>query len=110
MTSEEQKNETKVFNKSENEPKEGQDTNNRKKRREAKEAKKKETEKKPGFFKRRIRFIPVWLRVILVAALCVGAFIFGLSFGYATLGEGEDPSVVRDLEFWENIWDYIQGK
>ncbi|RPF54129.1 DNA-directed RNA polymerase subunit beta [Aquisalibacillus elongatus] len=90
-----------------------EDTKKRKlRKKQLKEEKKKDKQKGPirRFISTRIRFIPVWLRVIIVIALCFVAFYVGLGFGFSSLGEGEDPDTVRSLEFWRYIWDYIQGE
>ncbi|MGM8215040.1 DNA-directed RNA polymerase subunit beta [Bacillaceae bacterium W0354] len=79
------------------------------KRKEAKKAKKAEKKQlKEG--KGRIRYIPVWLRVILIAAICIGAFVWGLTIGYGVIGEGENPKAVLDRDFWEEILKYIRGE
>jgi len=79
------------------------------KRRQAKQAKK-EAKKEKKLSKGRIRYIPVWLRVILIALLCIGAFIGGLMVGFGTLGEGDDMKTVLDREFWDSIFNYIRGE
>lgn len=79
------------------------------KRRQAKQAKK-EAKKEKKLSKGRIRYIPVWLRVILIALLCIGAFIGGLMIGFGSLGEGDDMRSVLDREFWDSLLEYIRGE
>lgn len=99
MASEEQKKTT-----SQEETKE-----NKKKRKEAKKERKQHGPIR-RFINSRIRFIPVWLRVVLVVVLCFAAFYVGLDVGYTKLGEGEDADTVRSLDFWKDMWSYIQGE
>ncbi|GEL77229.1 DNA-directed RNA polymerase subunit beta [Tenuibacillus multivorans] len=114
MTSEDQNNDTRVFNKGELKPKKAETTNLPTKRRQAKRQKQKERRKKRegklGRIRGRIRYIPVWLRVILIILICMAAFFGGLSFGYAGIGEGEDPNTVLDLDFWQGMLEYMRGK
>ncbi|PKR78166.1 hypothetical protein CEY16_07495 [Halalkalibacillus sediminis] len=79
-----------------------------KKRKEVKEEKKEEEfkHKRKGF----IRIFPVWLRVIVILALTVGALVAGLMVGYGVLGEGDDMNDVLDRQLWEGIYDYMRGE
>ncbi|WP_051189183.1 DNA-directed RNA polymerase subunit beta [Halalkalibacillus halophilus] len=77
------------------------------KRKEVREEKKKEKGTKP---KGRVRYIPVWLRFILIIAIAVTALIVGLMVGFGVIGEGGDPSDVLDRSMWEDLYDYIRGK
>lgn len=78
-----------------------------KNRKEARKRRKEERKQNP---KGPIRFIPVWLRLLIVIALCVAGLIIGLMLGYGFIGEGENPQDVLKLEFWQEIIDYIQGE
>lgn len=53
------------------------------------------------------RIFPIWLRLIVVAALCVLALIVGLMIGYGILGDGT-PSDVLQKETWKHIIDLIK--
>ncbi|MDQ0160514.1 DNA-directed RNA polymerase subunit beta [Alkalibacillus salilacus] len=83
-------------------------TNNQEKsqRKAAKEEKKKNKKKRKG----RVRYLPVWLRFLLVIILAIVATILGLMVGYGVVGEGDDPSSVLDPDLWQNMYDYIRGK
>jgi len=56
-----------------------------------------------------IRLLPIWLRIILVLLLLIGAAMFGVMIGYSSLGDG-DPSDVFKKETWTHILDIIAGK
>ncbi|MFC0013793.1 MULTISPECIES: DNA-directed RNA polymerase subunit beta [Allobacillus] len=76
-------------------------------RKEARKAKREERKKNP---RGPIRYLPVWLRLIIVIALCFAGLIIGLVVGYGLIGDGENPQDVLKIEFWQSIYDYIQGK
>lgn len=76
----------------------------------SRDAKRKEREKEREKKKRRkgrIRLIPVWVKVIVFAALLTGSLIAGAMFGYGFVGEGQEPRDVLDREFWYRIYDFI---
>lgn len=56
-----------------------------------------------------IRMIPIWLRIILVALILVGAIALGVTIGYGYLGDG-DPADALKIETWTHILDIINGK
>jgi hypothetical protein len=56
-----------------------------------------------------IRLLPIWLRVVLVLLLLIGAAIFGAMIGYGYIGDGE-PGDVLKKETWIHILDIITGK
>ncbi len=56
-----------------------------------------------------IRILPIWLRVILVLLLLVGAAVFGATIGYGYIGDG-NPADVLKKETWTHILDIINGK
>lgn len=56
-----------------------------------------------------IRLLPIWLRIILVLLLLIGAAILGAMFGYSILGHGE-PGDIFKKEVWVHIFDIMSGK
>lgn len=56
-----------------------------------------------------IRIIPIWLRVILVMLLLVGAAALGATIGYGYIGDG-NPADALKMETWIHILDIIKGK
>lgn len=56
-----------------------------------------------------IRLIPIWLRIIIVLLLMLGAIIAGLKIGYGVIGDG-DSSKVLERSTWQHIIDIINGK
>ncbi|WP_342515333.1 DNA-directed RNA polymerase subunit beta [Sporosarcina sp. FSL K6-1522] len=56
-----------------------------------------------------IRLLPIWLRILLVLLLLVGAAVFGAMFGYGYLGDG-NPGDVLKKETWTHIYDIMNGK
>ncbi|MGP4072295.1 DNA-directed RNA polymerase subunit beta [Piscibacillus sp. B03] len=97
---------------SEEQKKQPQEETKENKQKKRKEAKKERKQHGPirRFINSRIRFIPVWLRVVLVVVLCFVAFYLGLDVGYTKLGDGDDADTVRSLDFWKDMWSYIQGE
>lgn len=67
----------------------------------------KEKDGKPKYWVQ-IRMFPIWLRIILVAALFVGAGALGLTLGYGYIGEG-NPSDVLKWSTWQHMLDIING-
>lgn len=55
-----------------------------------------------------IRLFPIWLRIIIVAAILAGAGAFGLTVGYGYIGEGE-PGDVLKWSTWQHMLDIISG-
>lgn len=51
----------------------------------------------------RIRLIPLWLRLIIIALLIVASASFGAMFGYSVIGDGEAKDV-----FEKSTWTYIR--
>ncbi|MBB6453989.1 ferric-dicitrate binding protein FerR (iron transport regulator) [Salirhabdus euzebyi] len=73
---------------------------------EAKQTKKEQKiEKKIKKFRRRL--IPMWVRIILVLALCAGALVAGLMVGYGVIGNGE-PADALDKSTWQHIVDIVK--
>jgi hypothetical protein len=56
-----------------------------------------------------IRLFPIWLRIILVSALIVGAVAAGLIIGYGYIGDGEPKDALK-WETWQHILDILNGK
>lgn len=54
----------------------------------------------------RIRLIPIWLRLILVAVAVVCATIIGSVVGYSVIGDGK-PSEVFHKDTWIHIRDLV---
>lgn len=54
----------------------------------------------------RVRLIPVWLRVIIVAVLMVIAICIGAIIGYSVLGDGK-PTDVFKKSTWTHIMDIV---
>ncbi|MBE3102751.1 MAG: DNA-directed RNA polymerase subunit beta [Bacilli bacterium] len=56
-----------------------------------------------------IRLFPIWLRIILVIALIIGASAAGLMIGYGYIGDGKPLDVLK-WETWQHILDILNGK
>lgn len=56
-----------------------------------------------------IRLLPIWLRIILVLLLVIGAAIAGAMVGYGVVGDGQ-PTDVLKKETWTHIFDIMSGK
>ncbi|MFE8701810.1 DNA-directed RNA polymerase subunit beta [Cytobacillus sp. FJAT-54145] len=50
----------------------------------------------------RVRLIPIWLKVFIVAVLLVASVILGAMVGYSVMGEGE----AKDI-FEKSTWTHI---
>lgn len=55
----------------------------------------------------RIRLIPIWLRIIIVALLFAASAILGAMFGYGVMGKG-DTSDVFQKSTWTHIKDLVE--
>ncbi|MGJ9384752.1 DNA-directed RNA polymerase subunit beta [Salipaludibacillus sp. CF4.18] len=55
----------------------------------------------------RIRFIPIWFRVILVLFLVIASVIVGAMVGYGIIGPGGNPMDVFEPDTWYHIYDII---
>lgn len=64
-------------------------------------------ERTPTFM--RLRLIPIWLRLLLVAVLCVMAAVIGLIVGYSGIGSGEAGDALK-WDTWQHLLDIIEGK
>lgn len=56
-----------------------------------------------------IRLFPIWLRILIVAALLVLAAILGVMVGYGLIGDGT-PGDALKWETWQHIIDIMSGK
>jgi len=68
------------------------------------EEKKKQKRKRRG----RVRLIPIWLRLIIVAGLLALSVVGGLMFGYGVIGSGT-PADALEKETWQHILDILNG-
>lgn len=59
-----------------------------------------------GRKKIRIRLIPIWLRLIIIAVLIVVCLILGAIVGYSVIGDGE-ANEVFNKSTWTHIIDLI---
>ena len=75
----------------------------KKERREEKEKALKEGRKRI-----RIRLIPIWLRVIIVAILLVVSTVSGAMVGYSVMGNGKATDVF-DKSTWTHIVDLVNS-
>jgi hypothetical protein len=57
--------------------------------------------------KGRIRLIPIWLRLLIVAVAMVISLILGAMIGYWLVGDGGDPRDVLKPDTWYHIYDII---
>ncbi len=68
---------------------------------QAKDPQRKKRKKKP-----RIRMIPIWLRLIIVAVLMALSLASGAMVGYGVIGDGEPMDALK-IETWKHIYDII---
>lgn len=54
----------------------------------------------------KIRLLPIWLRLLIVAALIVLMVILGALFGYSVIGDGNAVDVFR-ISTWTHIVDIV---
>lgn len=55
----------------------------------------------------RVRLIPIWLRVILVALLLALSILVGAVFGYSVIGDGAAKDVFKKST-WTHMIDLIE--
>ncbi|WP_017726032.1 DNA-directed RNA polymerase subunit beta [Halalkalibacterium ligniniphilum] len=65
-------------------------------------------EKKRRPKRERIRLIPIWLRLILVAVLVSASLLLGVMFGYGVVGNGEPLDALK-METWQHILNLMDG-
>ncbi|MET0786639.1 MAG: DNA-directed RNA polymerase subunit beta [Paenisporosarcina sp.] len=56
-----------------------------------------------------IRLFPIWLRILLIIALMIGAIAAGVIIGYGYIGDGEPKDALK-WETWQHILDIVKGK
>lgn len=81
---------------------------NTSKRKQHKAAKAEASEMKKTWWVQ-IRLFPIWLRILLIAALMAGAVVAGLMIGYGYVGDGV-PRDVLEWGTWQHILDLLLGK
>jgi hypothetical protein len=54
-----------------------------------------------------LRIIPIWLRIIIIAALAIAVMIVGYNIGYSVVGDGESSDKFATLR---HMLDIINGK
>ena len=57
----------------------------------------------------RVRLIPIWLRIVLLAVMVVGCAVGGAMVGYGILGDGNATDVLTKST-WTHILDLIEKK
>jgi len=73
------------------------------------QAEKAETKEQKNTWWVQIRLFPIWLRIILVTVLLVGAIAAGLVIGYGYIGDGVPKDALK-WETWQHILDILNGK
>ncbi|MED3549386.1 DNA-directed RNA polymerase subunit beta [Cytobacillus praedii] len=71
---------------------------------------KKENNPQPAKVRRRrirVRILPIWLRIIIVAALIFLSLIAGAAVGYGVIGNGEAKDIFKKST-WTHIVDLIE--
>lgn len=62
----------------------------------------------PGRRKRiRIRLIPIWLRLVIIAVLVAGSALLGVIVGYSVIGDGEAKDALKKST-WQHIIDLVE--
>lgn len=56
----------------------------------------------------RIRLIPIWLRVIIIAVLLALSTLVGAVVGYSVMGDGKAKDVLKK-ETWMHIVEYVNS-
>ncbi len=57
----------------------------------------------------RIRFIPIWLRIILLVIFTGVSMVAGAAIGYGVLGDGKAWDVLK-VSTWTHIIDLVEKK
>ncbi|SDO07370.1 DNA-directed RNA polymerase subunit beta [Alkalicoccus daliensis] len=68
---------------------------------------KREDKQLRSWFWRPTRWVPIWLRIIIVLALIALAAAVGAMIGYAIIGDGGDMMDVFNRDTWNHIYDII---
>ncbi|WP_353625790.1 DNA-directed RNA polymerase subunit beta [Bacillus sp. JCM 19041] len=94
----------------EGQKKEEQTASRIKRKEEQRLAEEEEKERQSYPYKReRIRLIPIWLRLIIIAVLGGAALMAGLIIGFGVIGDGDNLWDVLNPELWYGIIDTIRG-
>lgn len=75
----------------------------------SKEAEKKNEVEQVSQKRVRIRLIPIWLRIVLLAVMIVVSLIGGAMIGYGVLGDGKASDVLKEST-WTHIIDLVEKK
>lgn len=54
----------------------------------------------------KVRLIPIWLRLLIVAILLVASMTAGVMFGYGIIGSGKATDALK-FSTWEHIVDLV---
>ncbi|WP_102273644.1 DNA-directed RNA polymerase subunit beta [Cytobacillus massiliigabonensis] len=84
--------------------------NNNQEAAKSREQFKKENNLKPAKVRRRrirVRILPIWLRIIIVAVLIFLSLIAGAAVGYGVVGNGEAKDIFKKST-WTHIVDLIE--
>lgn len=54
------------------------------------------------------RYIPIWLRIVIVLVLSILACVFGLMIGYGVIGDGNAIDALK-WKTYQHILDLING-
>ncbi|QED49696.1 DNA-directed RNA polymerase subunit beta [Cytobacillus dafuensis] len=57
----------------------------------------------------RVRLIPIWLRIIIVAVLISLSAIAGAAFGYGVVGDGDAKDIFKKST-WTHIKDLVENE
>ncbi|RAK20410.1 DNA-directed RNA polymerase subunit beta [Anoxybacillus vitaminiphilus] len=55
----------------------------------------------------RVRFIPIWLRLVIVAGLIVISTLTGAMIGYGVIGDGKPLDALKPST-WQHIIDIVK--
>lgn len=67
------------------------------------------TEKADANKRPKLRFIPIWARLLLVLVLLCLTVIIGTMIGYSVFGDGKALDVFKP-SVWRHIFDIMNGK
>ena len=57
----------------------------------------------------KMRLLPIWLRLILIALLFISVAVVGLIVGYGYIGDGDVGNALK-WSTWQYLLDIIEGK
>jgi DNA-directed RNA polymerase subunit beta len=61
----------------------------------------------PPWRRYRVRLIPIWLRLVIVAVLIVVSTMIGAMIGYGVIGDGKPLDVFKPST-WQHIVDIVK--